>query len=183
LPAFIAVMLIRPANIDDAAAISIVHIDTWKTTYKGMVPDYIIDGLDYVKNNERWRQTLSQENGKRTFAAISDDGRIIGFTSAGPNRNDQYKFSGELYAIYILKKYQGQGIGKALVVEAMEWLISNGYNSMIVWVLKDNLAKYFYEALGGKYVNTEKVEIGNVFIDEISYGWNDLREFLESNRR
>lgn len=175
-------MLIRPAIIDDATAISVVHIDTWKTAYRGMVPDYIIDGLDYVKNNERWRQTLSQGEDKRTFVAISDDGKIVGFATAGPNRNSQYKFDGELYAIYILKNYQGQGFGRGLVNMVANWLHSKGYQSMMLWVLKDNPAKYFYEAMGGKFITIEKVEIGNSFLDELSYGWDDLSRFLNNRK-
>ena len=171
-------MLIRAANIDDAAAISAVHIDTWKTTYRGMVPDYIIDDLDYVKNNERWRQTLSFLDNQQTFVAVTDDGRIAGFTSAGPNRNTQYKFDSELYAIYILKKYQRLGAGTALVYEVARWLDSQEYRSMIIWVLKDNPARKFYESLGGKYVNLEKVEIGDALLDEVCYGWDDLKIFL-----
>ena len=172
-------MLIRPAVIEDATAISVVHINTWKTTYRGMVPDYVIDGLDYVKNNRRWHQTLSQNSNSRTFVAVSDDGKIMGFSTAGPNRNQQYKFDGELYAIYILKQFQGQGVGRAIVTEVAKWLYSQGHRSMILWVLKDNPAKNFYEAMGGKYINTEKVEIGNAMLDELSYGWNDLSVFLE----
>ena len=172
-------MLIRIADIDDATAISVVHINTWKTTYRGMVPDYIIDRLDYVKNNERWHQTLSQGEAKRTFVAISDDEIIVGFSTAGPNRNSQYKFDGELYAIYILKNYQGQGFGRALVTAVARWLDSKGFHSMMLWVLKENPAKYFYEALGGKFITTEKVEIGKSFLDELSYGWNNFSCLLQ----
>jgi GNAT superfamily N-acetyltransferase len=172
-------MLIRIADINDATAISMVHIDTWRTTYRGMVPDYIIDGLDYVKNNERWRQTLSQGEDRRTYIAISDDGKIVGFATAGPNRNCQYKFDGELYAIYILKEYHGQGFGRALVTAVARWLHSKGFYSMILWVLKENPAKFFYEALGGKFITAEKVEIGNSFLDELSYGWDDLSCLLK----
>ena len=174
-------MLIRIAEINDATAISVVHIDTWKTTYRGMVPDYIIDGLDYVKNNERWRQTLSQGEDKRTFVAIEANEKIVGFATAGPNRNGQYKFDGELYAIYILKHYQGQGFGRGLVNAVAKWLLSNGCHSMILWVLRENPARYFYEALGGKFITTEMVEIGNSFLDEVSYGWDDLNCLLKKN--
>ena len=52
-------MKIRLARVEDAPAISIVHIDSWRTSYRGIVPDRVLDSLDYVRNNMRWREMLS----------------------------------------------------------------------------------------------------------------------------
>ena len=37
--------MLRRANINDAAAIAKVHVDTWKSTYKGIVPDDYLSSL------------------------------------------------------------------------------------------------------------------------------------------
>jgi GNAT superfamily N-acetyltransferase len=174
-------MKIRVASANDAFAISKVHIDTWKSTYKDIVPDSILDNLDYERNAIRWHDILSTADEMKCFlVAETDDGRVVGFITGGPNRTEHTGFNGELYAIYILKDYHGQGSGRKLVDRLVQWLIERKYTSMLVWVLEKNPAKLFYEALGGQFVGRKKIEIGNAELIEISYGWNDINQLLNT---
>ncbi len=174
-------MLIRHATVDDAAAISRVHVDAWKTTYRGMVPDHVIDGLNYERNTQRWRDLLTNIGELKCFlVAEISDGPVVGFATGGPNRALNTGYNGELYAIYIHREYQGKGVGKRLVLNMAEWLLRHKYTSMLVWVLEKNPAKYFYEAMGGIYVSKKKLDIGGALVDEISYGWPSLAELLNS---
>src|SRR5690625_6928605 len=65
-------------------------------------------------------------------------------------------FRSEIYAIYLLEKYQGKGIGKQLTRRLVERLVAEGFQSMLVIVLAENEAKYFYEALGGELIEDRK---------------------------
>ena len=49
----------------------------------------------------------------------------------------------------------------------------------IVWVLVDNPACKFYEALGGEKIYEKQVEKGGIMLNEIAYGWIDI-QFLIS---
>jgi GNAT superfamily N-acetyltransferase len=172
-------MKIRLAKVDDAPAISRVHIDSWRTSYKGIVPDQVLDNLDYVRNNIRWREMLSNLGEMKCFfVAEDDDGRIIGFAIGGPNRDENTGFNGELYAIYLLLECQGKGIGKKLVSKVAAWLANRRYDSMLVWVLEKNPAKYFYESLGAKPVGRKSIIIGDASLDELSYGWPDIKTLI-----
>ena len=42
--------LIRPATLEDAPAIARVHVDTWRTTYAGIVPDEHLAKLSYERS-------------------------------------------------------------------------------------------------------------------------------------
>jgi hypothetical protein len=44
---------IRTAQREDAADIARVHIDCWRTTYKGIFPDALLAGLSY-KGREQY---------------------------------------------------------------------------------------------------------------------------------
>ncbi len=168
-------MLTRMARLEDAAAISIVHIDSWRTTYRGVVPDHVLDGLDYVRNNMRMREMLiNLGEMKCAFVAENDNGRVIGFAFGGPNREEGTGYNGELYGIYLLKEYQGKGIGSRLTRDVANWLFRHRYSSMLVWVLEKNSAKYFYESLGAQPVGRKQIIIGDAPLEEISYGWPDL---------
>ncbi len=169
---------IRVAHSDDAPGIARVHVDSWRTTYKGIVSDDVLANLSYRQREQNARQRLSNPDTVYTYVAQDEQGRIIGFITGGLNRDAISNYKSELYAIYILKEAQGRGIGKKLTYALVERLIQEEYYSMLVWVLADNPAYRFYEALGGHYVATKQIEIGGVMLDEVSYGWHDIRMIL-----
>jgi len=80
----------------------------------------------------------------------------------------------KLYAIYVLEAYQGRGLGRDLTLDVVARLVADGRRSMLVWVLADNPACRFYEALGGRRVEVKRISIGGVELDEVAYGWTDL---------
>lgn len=40
-------MQFRQATSQDAKRIAKVHVDSWRTTYQGIIPDSYLDGLTY----------------------------------------------------------------------------------------------------------------------------------------
>ena len=175
-------MNIRKATIADAAALARVHVDTWRTTYSGIVPDAHLASLSYEKRTARWAEQIQATLAGKfaIFVAEDENGQIAGFVDGGPNRDDDPIYKGELYAIYILQAYQGRGIGKQLVPPLAKSLLAMGLDTMLLWVLTDNTpARRFYESLGGHYVRTHYFEIGGVSLEEVSYGWLDIRSLLK----
>ncbi|MCE7860365.1 MAG: GNAT family N-acetyltransferase, partial [Chloroflexi bacterium CFX2] len=83
---------------------------------------------------------------------------------------------GELFAIYVLRNAQKQGTGKELVYEVVKGMRDLGWESMMVWVLKDNPSRGFYERLGGSYLAERSIEIGGEPLIEVAYGWRDLNK-------
>jgi len=45
-------MIIRKAKLDDATGIAKVHVDSWRTTYKGIIPDDFLNNLSYEQRTE-----------------------------------------------------------------------------------------------------------------------------------
>jgi ribosomal protein S18 acetylase RimI-like enzyme len=175
---------IRRATIDDATALARVHVDTWRTTYRGMVPDDYLASLSYEKRTARCTEQIQATlaGNFEIIVAENEDGQIVGFVDGGPNREDDPIYKGELYAIYILQAYQGRGIGKRLVPPLAKSLMAMGLDTMLLWVLTENtLARRFYESLGGRYVRTSMWEVGGVSIEEVAYGWLDIRSLLKEH--
>ncbi len=167
---------IRKAVLSDAKGIAKVHVDSWKTTYKNIVSDQYLNNLTYESRERLWDNNIP--NGG-VYVAENKEGEIVGFSSGGLERSGNYHgFEGELYAIYILKEYQGNGIGKALVKPIIEEITELGLNSMLVLVLKDNISRLFYESLGGKKIDSVEVEISEKKLTEIVYGWEDIRNIF-----
>lgn len=104
---------------------------------------------------------------------------MIGFAVGGPNREAKAEYDAELYAIYLLADEQRRGVGRALFQAEISELVRRGFTSMQVWVLVDNPARKFYEALGGQYVHEKDIEIGGATLKEAAYGWKSLTGFLD----
>ncbi len=169
---------VRPATIVDAPAIARVHVDSWRTTYRGIVPQHILDELKYEEREQLWRRALSP--GSRSFVYVAEDesGQVVGFASGGPAREDAPNHAGELYAIYLLQEHQGKGIGRWLFEAVVQELVNRGLNSMAIWVLADNPACGFYEAMGGRKVYERQEDIRGVMLQEVGYGWDDIRDLV-----
>jgi ribosomal protein S18 acetylase RimI-like enzyme len=173
-------MIIRPAQLEDAAGIAKVRIDTWRTTYRNIVPAEFLDSMSYEEDAQRRATHLSDPESKTfSYVAENDEGQIVGFVAGGPERNNDPIYKGELYAIYILQSYHGQGIGRQLTNVLVEKLLQIGIDSMILWVFADNPARRFYEALGGKMIKESQFEIAGVTRYEVAYGWLDIRTILK----
>lgn len=173
-------MLIRQATVDDSEAIAHVHIATWRTTYTGIIPQDYLDKLDPVKGTEMFKKHLSANEGNLHYLVVeTDGGDVVGFATSGPERSDESGRMAELYSVYVLREYQGKGFGKALVKASAEWMIEQGYDSMILWVLAENASRTFYESLGGERSGNIGYEIGGVVLDKISYIWHDLKKLTE----
>ena len=107
---------------------------------------------------------------------------MIGFANGGPERDGRDDFRGELYGLYVLPSWHGQGVGKRSVVNFAEWLLDSGVDTMLVWTLAANPYRRFYERLGGKPVAEKDIEIGEQKLIEVAYGWHDLRVILAEEK-
>src|SRR5258707_8931738 len=110
-------MIIRPMRVKDVAGIARVHASTWQTTYRGIIPDDCLDAIQEDEWRERWLLNLSEPR-PDTFGYVAENeenGEIAGFVRGGSTRYPELPYRGELYAIYILKVYQGHGLGRRLM--------------------------------------------------------------------
>ncbi|HLH68025.1 MAG TPA: GNAT family N-acetyltransferase [Candidatus Dormibacteraeota bacterium] len=170
----------RLAQVDDADAIARVHVESWQTTYPGLMPDRFLASMRVDEYAERWRRMLSGCPADRPTFVVEEEGRIVGFASGGREREDGSR-RGELYAIYLLREVQRRGYGRALIRAVARALREQGLSSLIVWVLRDNFpARAFYEHLGGVYVGERPLDFGAGFtLIEAGYVWPDTRQLLD----
>lgn len=168
-------MIVREATPSDAAGIARVHVKTWRSTYKGIVSDEVLDGLSHDERQAMWSAALTTRRSDNHIYVIErDGGEVIGFAAAGLERQERTGKVGEIYAIYLLKEHQGKGWGKRLFSEAVNRLKIEGYESMMLWVLADNPTRGFYEAMGGSVSTQKDIEIGKDTLIEVAYEWEKI---------
>lgn len=171
--------IIRAAGPGDAAGLAKVHIAAWKETYTGIMPDSVLDGQTHEKSLQGWTKRLAPGSGQKNFAVL-DGMEIIGFSGGGKAREKIGDFDGEMYAIYLLKKYHHRGLGRLLTKYFAKWLIENNYRGMYLWVLENNPTRQYYESIGGVLLPGRKIlTFGGKELAEVAYGWPDLKTLTQ----
>lgn len=166
---------IREATESDASGIAFVHVNSWQTSYAGIIEQSFLDNISYDKRLASWTEILKSKDSVHLVATF--DGKIIGFASAGPVRSEshvdllpQEPSIGEIYAIYLMEQHKGKGCGKALFNRCCLWLRQQGFASFVVGVLADNIhARHFYERQGGKIMGEVTINIGDKDYQETYY--------------
>ncbi|MDE2823795.1 MAG: GNAT family N-acetyltransferase [Chloroflexota bacterium] len=166
-------MRIRRALPSDAPGIARVDVESWRSTYVGLLPDDLLASYDYSERERARRISIADES-TITFVAEHKTDGIVGFLSGGPARMDDMPYAGELYAIYLLEQHQRQGTGRRLVADLCAWLLSQGLTSMYTWVLDKNPSRRFYESLGGIELKSETITLRGRDVVEVAYGWDDI---------
>jgi len=141
-------MNIRPATAGDEEGIAVAHVRAWQAAYRGIVSDVFLDGLNAAERATRWAEVLRDPNCK-LLVAMKDD-RVLGFVSFGKSREEQAApRDGEVWTMYVDPTSWRQGVGQALMREALSALERGGYAAVWVWVLQANSqAIAFYESCG-----------------------------------
>lgn len=153
---------IRKATKDDCMDLAKLVTIVWNETYKGIVDESFLQRL---YKNERARgieSTKKFDNKERHKYVLLVNDELSGFINVGKCDKTGFPGYGEVYALYILKKYQGKGIGKMLLNIGKKELKDMGYNKFVIGCLKGNPSNDFYIHQGGKYETTlmfEKLHI------------------------
>ena len=174
-------MKIRKASLGDAAGIAKVHVDSWKSTYKDIIPSSYLNNLSYEQRTELWRSNIKKGD-NHVVVAEGENGQIVGFADSWKRDSNSEENSGDLTSIYLFEEFQGQGIGRMLLEALFNYYKEMGYEKVFVEVLEDNKTRYFYEYYGAKLVDTAQIEIGGEILNELIYEWDDIDGVIEKLR-
>ena len=166
----------------DASDIAEVHIETWRATYAGLIPDAYLVGQSKERREVSWRELIGRRRRATTLVVELPERRVIGFGDCGPTRDRQLPYSGEVYTLYVLPDWQNQGIGRRLLTGLFEELAAKGAHSAFLWVLSRNPTRFFYEAMGGEPVAERQENFAGATLDETAYAWPDLNGWLIAAR-
>ncbi len=174
-------VVLRPALPRDADAISRVHVETWQSTYAGLVSSDYLARMSVARSAPQWHRVAAKAEKGNDLMVAEIDEQVIGFVSFGPTRNPEMPYGGEIYALYIAVDWQGQGLGRRLLATALSALAKEGHNGAMVWVLTANPARFFYEAMGGQRAGERMETFAKQDLEELAYGWPDLEAWLAQN--
>lgn len=136
-------MRIIPLTPENASAASRIYALSWKSGYRGLVPQDYLDAL----TGESWTSALLTPG--RSGFLLEDCGVCVATASVSAARDAECSGWGEIISLYVLPAYWGRGYGKSLLAHAAAYLRAQGFRNLYLWVLEGNVrARAFYERSG-----------------------------------
>ncbi|HSZ38850.1 MAG TPA: GNAT family N-acetyltransferase [Trebonia sp.] len=151
-------LLVRSARVQDVGQMARVHVRCWQETYRGLMPDAVLDDPGFPAARERmWTAALTDERYRRNRAAVADrDGELVGLAMSGPSDDVNGACAVQLYVLYVRAADHGTGAGRAL----LEAVTDAGVPTAL-WVADPNpRAQAFYRKHGFVADGTVKFEDG-----------------------
>lgn len=163
---------IRLAEVGDAGAIASVHVTAWRESYRGVIPEAILNHQSVEAREIFWRGHLGQPS-RGGWVLQQEGGGIVGFGDCGPNHDPTLEAESEINSLYLLQSAQGQGGGRRLFATMLDALSGGGYASAGLWVARDNdKACGFYGHMGGRIVGERVQDRRSFQLPVIAYRWD-----------
>lgn len=169
-------VVIRAGSAAHAAQIAAVQRESWFAAYEGVIAPEVIDRITVPDDGARIRQSFRTRPWQRMLVAVdsgagdpgasdsgaSASGGIVGYASFGPETDvlnapwphpltadGEGGRVAELYALYVRPAWWSTGTGRALMDKVLARSAAAGYQSITLWVLRDNQrARRFYDRAG-----------------------------------
>ena len=166
---------IRSATPGDAPAIARVRVDSWRSTYRGMIPDAYLDGMNVEASTALWDRVLTAAP-NATCVFVAEHGTdIVGFGAGNRLREPKHGFDAELAAVYLRREFQRAGLGRRLVGAVAQTQHARSASGLLTWVIAGNKpARAFYEGLGAELIVEQPFQWDGMDLVEAGYGWRDL---------
>jgi ribosomal protein S18 acetylase RimI-like enzyme len=161
--------IIRKAQQQDVYAYAACQVASWRAAYKHIVPDEYLSALSAERRAEWLSQSLREDQTCSYYCMLMDE-EIIGVLVLGKARDEERPNAGEIYAIYLLEAFWGQGFGAQLMRHAIESLRAMGYQEALLWALEENSrARRFYERAGFRPDGRQKEIVLGKPLTELCY--------------
>lgn len=165
---------IRPCTSADAAALALIGQCTFLETYAD-----VLDGAAIIAHCARahslevYTAWLADSTFQHWLAEAAG-GAPIGFMVVAPADlplADLCDQDAEIKRIYVLSKFQGGGVGKRFIDEAVQHAVERGATRLLLGVYaKNHAAIGFYERSGFGKVGTRTFNVGGNLYDDFLMG-------------
>lgn len=161
--------LIRPATVDDAAALADLGALVFRHTYGAAIPSPTLDAY-LVRTFTPATLRLALLDVDTSYLVATQADRLIGYskcaTTSPPACVQGAKVS-ELVNLYVHPAYQGSGVGRRLLQQTIQVATTQYLTTLWLCVWQANQrAIDFYQRFGFTIVGTTEVYVDNVVFDD-----------------
>jgi len=174
--------IITPARLSDAPEMARVNVQARFEAYQGVLSPASLEFVSVEKKTHMFEKNIGAADPSCTYLVARDEvGAIVGLATGGPweevtTPEGVVQPFGEIFAIYILDKVKGQGLGARLLRQTAQALAEKGMVSAGLSVLENNApARRFYERMGGVIAGSHLITFGDESYPALFYVWPDIR--------
>jgi len=149
-----------------------ILLSTWLDTYSKIIPpEELKTYLNISCSNEKLEELLNDRFTKGIIAEV--DEKPVGWLRTNINQTENKFYINQLY---VLKEYQGKGIGKKLIKIAEEEALENNFNKIWLGVMSDNFPSVnWYKSLGFIFEKEEPFKMINTNVNHL-IGWKEIHK-------
>jgi ribosomal protein S18 acetylase RimI-like enzyme len=139
-------LIVRPARVQDVRQVARVHVRCWQETYRGLMPDAVLDDPGFPAARERmWTDVLTSGRYRQNRVAVAElDDELAGIAMSGPPEDATAAWMRQLYVLCVYAADHGTGAERAL----LEAVIDSA-EAATLWVADPNpRAQAFYPKHG-----------------------------------
>ncbi len=147
----------RSITAADAATVAHIHATSWRTAYRGILPDAYLDRDMDADRLAHWQHRLAEPDERDVGVLALQDAMPVGFAFAV--RDEHERWGSLLDNLHVLPELRGRGVGRDLMRGVVTQLLQAGsVAGLHLWVFEDNHdALAFYTRLGAEPVYREAV--------------------------
>ncbi|MFK3981062.1 GNAT family N-acetyltransferase [Micromonospora sp. NPDC050397] len=162
--------VLRPATADDLMTVGALHSRSRQNAYRDFLPAEALAADSGDALGQWWSERWKWERETHLMTVLEDGERLVGFSYVGPHELDPVGY-GELSAIHLEPDQRGRGLGRALMIDALDTLSRRGWSRAALWVLTDNKpAREFYRRGGWTADGIARTEhVGSALAAQLRY--------------
>lgn len=162
---------VRPATAEDAGALAMVQVASFRSAYQQLFPPGHWDALTVETQTGAWRRWLAGRPETDVLVLDGSGPGLIGFAIAC--RESWFGMDGVVHSLHVLPLHRGYGYGRALLCAAVTALMRLGCQPIGLSTHEDNPVRSWYDEIGGVVVDEEIGEAGGHRVREVVYRWDD----------
>lgn len=172
-------VLLRDATLSDSDRIALLHSQSWRSAYKGLLSAGYLENNLADERRKYWKEKLASLTSKEFVIIAENESGIVGF--AAVMDTPQRGYDALLDNLHVHPDLKGLGTGGKLLKAVALRLQQSGRNSFYLWVLKGNTpAELFYKAKGARVEDQGSGMFGGQEIEETRFVWDDLSVLINS---
>jgi GNAT superfamily N-acetyltransferase len=159
-----------------------LYVAAWRDSYPSLLPAAALLAMSEARSARQFEFGIARGR-DIVLVAEKPAGEIAGLLTAGGAvdrglRVGADRAQGEIVTLYVDPMATGQGVGARLLNAGLVALAERGHGNGVVWVLRGNPARFFYEHMGARLVAAKRERSFGKLIDLEAYAWPDLSRAL-----
>ncbi len=162
----------RLADSADAESVAALHIASWQSAYRRLLPDDFLASLDLSLRTSAWRESMRHSGMHVVLREVVGSG-LVAFCAIAPSRDSgALPSTWEIWNLHAAPTAQGKGYGAQLFDAAVEIARTASAEALTLWVVDENSdARRFYERHGMSLDGLRQTHelAPNVSLNEVRY--------------